>query len=81
MQQFVGDDGVVHPHTAFVEDTHDGLLALELAGEFAAKRLSGTGELHVPDGSDMTEIVRHALAAQPLPQSAQEKLVGEIGAP
>ena len=36
MQQFIGDDGVVHAHAAFVEDAHDGLVAPQFGGQARA---------------------------------------------
>ena len=74
MQQFIGDDGVVHAHAAFVENAQDGLVAAQLprqarAGLFGLRRQPERGErMHV------AEVVAHGLAAEPLAQARQERL-------
>ena len=83
VEQLVGDDGVVHAHAALVEDAHDRLVPLEVAGELLAQ---GDGVARGADdvlavGLDVAGVVRDLPVLQPLAQAVDEELVGEVLAP
>jgi hypothetical protein len=44
VQQLVGDDGVEHPHAAFIEHPHDGLAAPQIGGQRAADLFGARGQ-------------------------------------
>jgi hypothetical protein len=80
-EQFVGDDGVIHAHAAFVEDAHDGLPAAEVVGDFLGER-AGLGR-HGAAGErfDVRGPVLDGAGLEPGREAAEEEVVGEVGAP
>ncbi len=80
-QKLVGDDGVVHPHAAFVEDAHDRtgvakVWATSLRDRAGLVRRRGRNE-----GVDVRQVVGDVPDLQPLVQLLLEEIVGEGFAP
>ena len=69
VQQVIGDDGVVHPHAAFVEDAEEGLVGLEREAEPVAG-VDGRGERRRPrfaiEGPYVRAVVIDVAALAPL---------------
>ena len=81
MQQLIRNDGVVHAHAAFVENTQDGFVAAQLGGQACAGLLRAGRQLAGGQRAHVAGVVQDRLARQPAAQARQEEIVGKIRAP
>ena len=84
VHEVVGDDRVVHPHAALVEDAHDGLIALELLSERGpARAILGVVAVERPilDRLGMARVVADAPLGEPLAEPSAREAVLEVLAP
>ena len=81
VQQFVGDDGVVHPHAALVEHAHDRLLAPEFFCKLPAGLARSGGHFQLVESANVRCVVFDFPLPHPIPQRALEEGVVEVLAP
>jgi hypothetical protein len=81
VQEFVGNDGIVHSHASFVENTHDGLFLLKGAREFSARFLACIGNLEVRQAADMGRVVFDLARLKPLLKALSEKRIVKVLTP
>jgi len=81
VEQFVGNDGVVHPHAALVEHPHDRLLMAQFFGETAPEFFRRGGHLHFAEGPGVRGVVADLPLFEPGAEPVEEEGVGEILAP
>ncbi len=72
VQEVVGDDGVEHPHAAFVEDAHDRLVGLQLLRQGRPQPLFGRRYLDAPQRRDVRSGMFHFAILEPAVQFAEE---------
>ena len=81
MEQFIRDDGIIHPHAAFVENTEDGLLSPELQAELPAQLLIGFRQIRKRKILDVALVVGEGALGEPSPQAVFEQVVRKVPAP
>src|SRR5581483_11130271 len=81
MEQLVGYNRVIHPHTSLIEDAENGLAAPEFLGKLPADRPRLFRQPEAPEGDNVRNIMMNLLSTQPRLKSAQEELITKIGAP
>jgi hypothetical protein len=80
-QELVGDDGVVHAHAAFVEDTHDGLVHAKVVGDLLGDGAGLGRNRDLGERLDVGDLVLDDTGLQPALQAAEEQRVVEVLAP
>ena len=81
VQQMVRDDGIEHPHAAFVKDAHDRCVALQFRSQFFTHSAGGGGQLRTAQGADVAGRVGADAGLEPLFQRGGELPRSEILAP
>src|SRR5690242_6265110 len=81
MQQFVGNNCVVHAHAALIEDAHDRLLTSQAVSERFADLLRTLRKLGALQSMNMAAVMNNPFASEPASQSIDKKVVGEVTAP
>ena len=81
IEQFIGDDGVVHAHASLVEYPHDGFITFELAPKFSAQSFRGRRKLRRCERSNVAGIMDYRFAIQPAAKSLEEVVVLKIRTP
>ena len=81
VEETIGDDRVVHPHAALVEDPHEGLLFAELRGDPGADLLELPGHLHRRQRHDVARIMADLAGGEPRFEVALEAGAREVVGP
>ncbi len=81
MQQFIGDDRVIHPHAALIEHTQNRGTLPQSVGNTAPDLLSLRRNRELLERPHMRRVMLEPLTRQPLLQPAQKVLVRELAAP
>ena len=81
MQEFVGDDGVVHTHTALVEHSHDRLVRTQMLSKFAPGLFCALRQLEVAAPAHVMILMTKQPTLQPAPKTVVEEVIFEVGAP
>ncbi len=81
VEQLVVDDGVVHAHTALVEDADDGVVLLKLSGERLTELALCFRQGRAVEIADVAGILGDLAGLKPLADTLYEMLVGEVFTP
>src|SRR5271157_6592733 len=81
VEYLVGNNGVVHPHAAFIEYAQDGAFLQDRGCHVAARLFCGRSNLQRAEWVHLTLIVADGLPLQPALKPVEEILIAKIFAP